>query len=114
MKKDEGFGHIPIIITGNPDGFEMHRRLKARADGYLPVPVDASALVQLAQSLTQREGALGARAESRQDDVSRPSPAPKRANGDFPSAPENAGPPWALVFLALAVALLAGAWLTLR
>jgi CheY-like chemotaxis protein len=40
LKKDEGLKSIPVIIVGNPEGFEAHARLKNRADEYLPKPLD--------------------------------------------------------------------------
>jgi CheY-like chemotaxis protein len=40
LKKDEGLKSIPVIIMGNPEGFEAHARLKNRADEYLPKPLD--------------------------------------------------------------------------
>src|SRR5215470_11757892 len=36
LKKDEALKSIPVIIVGNPEGFEAHARLKNRADEYLP------------------------------------------------------------------------------
>ena len=35
LKKDEALKSIPVVIVGNPEGFEAHRRLKNRADEYL-------------------------------------------------------------------------------
>src|SRR5262249_25524659 len=40
LKKDEALKSIPVIIVGNPEGFEAHARLKNRADEYLPKPLD--------------------------------------------------------------------------
>jgi CheY-like chemotaxis protein len=40
LKKDDALKSIPVIIMGNPEGFEAHARLKNRADEYLPKPLD--------------------------------------------------------------------------
>ncbi len=40
LKKDDALKSIPVIIVGNPEGFEAHARLKNRADEYLPRPLD--------------------------------------------------------------------------
>lgn len=45
LKKDEALKSIPVILVGNPEGFEAHRRLKNRADEYLPRPLDIPTLV---------------------------------------------------------------------
>lgn len=45
LKKDEALKSIPVVIIGNPEGFEAHRRLKNRADEYLAKPVDVARLV---------------------------------------------------------------------
>ena len=45
LKKDEALKGIPVVIVGNPEGFEAHSRLKNRADEYLPKPVDLPRLV---------------------------------------------------------------------
>ncbi len=45
LKKDEALKSIPVVIVGNPEGFEAHRRLKNRADEYLAKPLDVPALV---------------------------------------------------------------------
>ena len=45
LKKDEALKSIPVVIVGNPEGFEAHRRLKNRADEYLAKPLDIPALV---------------------------------------------------------------------
>jgi CheY-like chemotaxis protein len=52
LKKDEALKSIPVIIVGNPDGFDAHRRLKNRADEYLPRPVDVPALVATVSRLS--------------------------------------------------------------
>jgi DNA-binding response OmpR family regulator/predicted nucleic acid-binding Zn-ribbon protein len=46
LKKDDELKAVPIIITGNPDGFAQHRKLKAHADDYVSRPVDAQLLVE--------------------------------------------------------------------
>ncbi|MBF5044110.1 response regulator [Aggregicoccus sp. 17bor-14] len=46
LKKDDDLKGVPIIITGNPDGFAQHRKLKAHADDYVSRPVDADLLVE--------------------------------------------------------------------
>ena len=46
LKKDDELKAVPIIITGNPDGFAQHRKLKAHADDYVARPVDAQLLVE--------------------------------------------------------------------
>ncbi|MGZ5958005.1 MAG: response regulator, partial [Myxococcaceae bacterium] len=45
LKKDEVLKSIPVILVGNPEGFDAHRRLKNRADEYLPRPLDIPTLV---------------------------------------------------------------------
>ncbi|WP_426731493.1 response regulator [Myxococcus faecalis] len=51
LKKDDDLKNVPIVIVGNPDGFAQHRKLKAHADEYVPMPVDANLL-------TERVGAI--------------------------------------------------------
>ncbi len=47
LKKDEELKKIPIIITGkDPEGFESHKRLKARAEDYLKKPFEFHALLE--------------------------------------------------------------------
>lgn len=46
LKKDDDLKDVPIIITGNPDGFAQHRKLKAHADDYVAKPVDPADLVE--------------------------------------------------------------------
>src|SRR5215472_6284516 len=45
LKKDEALKSIPVIIVGNPEGFEAHARLKNRAEEYLPKPLDVARVV---------------------------------------------------------------------
>jgi CheY-like chemotaxis protein len=47
LKKDEALKSIPVIIVGNPEGFEAHARLKNRADEYLPKPLDVARVVSV-------------------------------------------------------------------
>jgi len=51
LKKDAELSVIPILITGSPDGFAQHRKLKARADEYVSKPVDLDAFVAAVGSL---------------------------------------------------------------
>ncbi|HEY1907764.1 MAG TPA: response regulator [Myxococcaceae bacterium] len=44
LKKDDALKAIPVVIVGNPEGFEAHARLKNRADEYLAKPVDMQKL----------------------------------------------------------------------
>jgi len=44
LKKDDALKSIPVVIVGNPEGFEAHARLKNRADEYLAKPVDMQKL----------------------------------------------------------------------
>jgi CheY-like chemotaxis protein len=44
LKKDDALKSIPVVIVGNPEGFEAHARLKNRADEYLAKPVDIQKL----------------------------------------------------------------------
>ena len=46
LKKDDELKTTPIIITGNPDGFAQHRKLKAHADDYVAKPVNPDELVE--------------------------------------------------------------------
>ncbi|MGI5865001.1 MAG: response regulator, partial [Myxococcales bacterium] len=47
LKKDDELKKIPIIIIGkDADGFEAHKRLKARAEDYLKKPFDPPALLE--------------------------------------------------------------------
>src|SRR5262249_39150856 len=45
LKKDEALKSVPVIIVGNPEGFEAHRRLKNRADEYMARPLDVQKLL---------------------------------------------------------------------
>ncbi|WP_224240263.1 response regulator transcription factor [Hyalangium gracile] len=105
MKKDAALQRIPIIITGKPDGFDAHRKLKARADAYVARPVAPDALVEVAEQLLR--GAPG-----------EPQPS-KRASSREPPPPERSQTEPGLLWggigaaLALAAALAAG-WFLLR
>jgi len=46
LKKDDELKTLPIVIIGNPDGFAQHRKLKTRADDYVPKPLDPQQVVQ--------------------------------------------------------------------
>ena len=52
LKKDEALKSIPVIIVGNPEGFEAHRRLKNRAEEYLPKPLDVAKAVSAVARLS--------------------------------------------------------------
>ena len=52
LKKDEVLKSIPVIIVGNPEGFEAHARLKNRADEYLPKPLDIPRVVSAVSRLS--------------------------------------------------------------
>src|SRR6516225_10049742 len=52
LKKDEALKSIPVIIVGNPEGFEAHRRLKNRADEYLAKPLDVARAVSAVARLS--------------------------------------------------------------
>ena len=52
LKKDDALKSIPVIITGNPEGFEAHARLKNRAEEYLPKPLDVSRVVSAVARLS--------------------------------------------------------------
>lgn len=52
FKKDEELKSVPIIIVGNSDGFAAHRKLKNRAEEYLPKPVQFPALVAAVDHLS--------------------------------------------------------------
>ena len=47
LKKDEELKRVPIIIIGkDADGFESHKRLKARAEDYLKKPFEPPAILE--------------------------------------------------------------------
>ena len=52
LKKDDALKAIPVVIVGNPEGFDAHRRLKNRADEYLPRPLDVPTLVSAVARLS--------------------------------------------------------------
>ena len=52
LKKDEALKSVPVILVGNPEGFDAHRRLKNRADEYLPRPLDIPTLVSAVARLS--------------------------------------------------------------
>jgi CheY-like chemotaxis protein len=45
LKSDPDLKAVPILIIGDPKGFESHQKLKTRADDYLGKPFAVSALV---------------------------------------------------------------------
>ena len=106
LKKDEALKSIPVIIVGNPEGFEAHRRLKNRADEYLPKPLDVakavSAVARLSGASEETPLVLEEEAtvsgdpdldliDAAFDDAPEPPPAPVRAT---PAAPvRQAGAP---------------------
>lgn len=52
LKKDDDLKKIPIIIIGkDAEGFEAHKRLKARAEDYLKKPFDPPAIVDKIKDL---------------------------------------------------------------
>jgi CheY-like chemotaxis protein len=58
FKKDEELKDVPIIIVGNADGFAAHRKLKNRAEEYLPKPVQLPALIAAVDHLSGGESVL--------------------------------------------------------
>src|SRR6185369_5472117 len=102
LKKDEGLKSIPVIIVGNPEGFEAHARLKNRADEYLPKPLDVPKAVATVARLSgaSEETPLVLEEEATVsgdpdldlidaafDDAPRPPPAPVRAAPPRPPVP---------------------------
>jgi DNA-binding response OmpR family regulator len=129
LKKDEELQHIPVIITGNPDGFASHQKLKARADGYLAHPADPTALADLAESLTrggtaQRQEPLiqGGTAQRQepliQGDTAQRQPAGHTSSARAAPAPSSAAPQplplWLKVVLGLGAIGGIGVWLAFR
>ncbi|MBI3184284.1 MAG: response regulator [Myxococcales bacterium] len=51
LKKDDELKATLVIIVGDPKGFDQHRKLKTRADDYLPKPLDLQRLVEAAGGL---------------------------------------------------------------
>lgn len=45
LKKDEQLKAIPLILIGNPAGFEGHKKLKTRADEYVAKPIETGDLL---------------------------------------------------------------------
>jgi len=110
LKKDEGLKSIPVIIVGNPEGFEAHARLKNRADDYLPKPLDipraVAAVARLSGSSEETPLVLEEEAtvsgdpdldliDAAFDDAPSPPRAPVRAAPPPPPAPARklAAPP---------------------
>ena len=109
LKKDEALKSIPVIIVGNPEGFEAHARLKNRADEYLPKPLDLprvlSAVARLSGSSEETPLVLEEEAtvsgdpdldliDAAFDDAPQAPPAPARPSPPAPPAPvRRAAPP---------------------
>jgi hypothetical protein len=102
LKKDEGLKAVPVIIVGNPEGFEAHARLKNRANEYLPKPLDIPNAVAVVARLSgaSEETPLVLEEEATVsgdpdldlidaafDDAPTPPPAPVRAAPPPPPAP---------------------------
>ena len=102
LKKDEGLKTVPVIIVGNPEGFEAHARLKNRANEYLPKPLDIPNAVAVVARLSgaSEETPLVLEEEATVsgdpdldlidaafDDAPTPPPAPVRAAPPPPPAP---------------------------
>ena len=107
LKKDEALKSIPVIIVGNPEGFEAHARLKNRADEYLPKPLDVARVVSVVARLSgaAEETPLVLEDEATVsgdpdldlidaafDDAGGPPPAPPRAPAPARPAPKTAAP----------------------
>ncbi len=78
LKKDEALKSIPVILVGNPEGFEAHRRLKNRADEYLPRPLDVPTLVAGGGAPVRSAGGDAAGARGGGHRRRRPGPRPHR------------------------------------
>jgi CheY-like chemotaxis protein len=46
LKSEADLRLVPVIIIGDPKGFEKHQQLKTRAEGYLGKPFEVTALVE--------------------------------------------------------------------
>ncbi len=51
LKKDDDLKATPVVIVGAPEGFVQHKKLKTRADDYVPKPLDTSALAEAVGNL---------------------------------------------------------------
>lgn len=45
LKKDDALKAIPVVITGDPEKFASHRKLKTRADAYVAKPLASPTLI---------------------------------------------------------------------
>ena len=104
LKKDDALKSIPVVIVGNPEGFEAHARLKNRADEYLAKPVDIQKLQATIARLsgTHEETPLVLEEEATVtgdpdldlidaafDEVSTPAPVPRGAKAPPPAPPPS-------------------------
>lgn len=102
LKKDEGLKSIPVIIVGNPEGFEAHARLKNRANEYLAKPLDITKAVAAVARLSgaseetplvlEEEATVSGNPDldlidAAFDDAPRAPPAPARTAPPRPPAP---------------------------
>jgi len=107
LKKDEALKSIPVILVGNPEGFEAHARLKNRADDYLAKPLDVAKVVSAVARLsgTSEETPLVLEEEATVsgdpdldlidaafDDVPEPPPPARAAPAAPPAARQAAAP----------------------
>ena len=97
LKKDEGLKAIPVIIVGNPEGFEAHARLKNRAER---VPAEAAGHPECGRRrgpTLRRVGGDPARAGGGGHRLRRSGPRPHRRRlrrrAQPPPAPVRAAPP---------------------
>jgi CheY-like chemotaxis protein len=51
LKKDSELKKIPVVITGDPEKFDGHRKLKTRAEEYVAKPLDVDRLVEIVGTL---------------------------------------------------------------
>ena len=104
LKKDDALKSIPVVIVGNPEGFEAHARLKNRADEYLAKPLDIQKLQATIARLsgTHEETPLVLEEEATVtgdpdldlidaafDEVPTPAPLPRAAQGPPPAPPPS-------------------------
>ncbi|HET6980498.1 MAG TPA: response regulator, partial [Myxococcaceae bacterium] len=104
LKKDDALKSIPVVIVGNPEGFEAHARLKNRADEYLAKPVDIQKLQATIARLsgTHEETPLVLEEEATVtgdpdldlidaafDEVPTPAPVPRAAKAPPPAPPPS-------------------------
>lgn len=104
LKKDDALKSIPVVIVGNPEGFEAHARLKNRADEYLAKPLDMQKLQATIARLsgTHEETPLVLEEEATVsgdpdldlidaafDEVATPAPVPRTAKAPPPPPPPS-------------------------